>query len=142
LGFPEWLQLTKTFGSETTVTGLNRFYIKRCSDGSCAFLCSHNHNYFCSVQNMKPNACKIWPFKVLAEPKYGEPKQASYQYMGQTLYVYVDTMCNGLRFGVPTWEFQYTTIKEFTELALGVRDVQNKTTRSINFRGRVDSFFF
>ncbi|HTY75891.1 MAG TPA: hypothetical protein VMD05_10045, partial [Candidatus Nanoarchaeia archaeon] len=70
-----------------------------------------------------------------------EPKQAAYQYMGQTLYVYVDTMCNGLRFGAPTWEFQYTTIKEFTELALGVRDVQNKTTRSISFRGRVDSFF-
>jgi Fe-S-cluster containining protein len=132
LGFHEWLNLTKTFGAETTVTELDRFYIKRCSDGSCAFLCSKNLNYFCGLQSMKPNACKIWPFKVLAEPKYGEPKQAEYQYMGHTLYVYADTMCNGLRYGSPTWEFQNNTVKEFTELALGQRENQYKTTRSIS----------
>ena len=41
---------------------------------------------------MKPDACKIWHFKVLTEPKYGEAKQAEYQYGDRTLYVYVDTM--------------------------------------------------
>ncbi len=81
---------------------------------------------------MKPNACKIWPFKVLAEPKYGEAKQAEYPYMGHTLYVYADTMCNGLRFGTPTWEFRNTTVKEFTELALGQRENQYKTTRPVS----------
>ncbi len=70
---------------------------------------------------MKPEACKIWPFKVLAEPKYGEPNQAIYDYQGVRLYVYADTMCSGLRYGVPTWDFRYTTIKEFTELALGIK---------------------
>ena len=130
LGFPEWLRLTKTFGSETTVAGLDRFYIKRCSDGSCAFLCSNSHQYFCALQNMKPEACKIWPFKILAEPKYGEEKHAAFDYMGHRLYVYADTMCSGLRYGVPTWEFRYTTVKEFAELALGLRQVQYKTTRT------------
>jgi hypothetical protein len=79
---------------------------------------------------MKPAACKIWPFKILSEPKYGEEKQAAFNYMGNTLYIYADTMCSGLRFGAPTWEFRYTTLKEFTELALGLRQVQYKTTRS------------
>jgi Fe-S-cluster containining protein len=130
LGFPEWLKITKMFGSETTITGLDRLYIKRCSDGSCAFLCSNSQNYYCGLQGMKPEACKIWPFKVLAEPKYGESNQAAFDYMGTRLYVYVDTMCSGLRYGTPTWEFRCATVKEFTELALGIRNIQFKTTRS------------
>jgi Fe-S-cluster containining protein len=132
LGFPEYLQLTKTFGAETTIADLNHFYIKRWSDGSCAFLCSSNRNYYCGLQNIKPNACKIWPFKVLAYPKYGEPKQAAYQYMGHTLYVYADNMCSGLRLGNPTWEFQHVTVREFAELALGIRDVQHTSTRALS----------
>jgi hypothetical protein len=130
IGFPEWINICKNFGSETTVAGLNRFYIKRQSNGDCSFLCNHANTYYCGLQNMKPEACKIWPFKVLAEPKYGEPNQAAYDYMGKKLYVYADTMCSGLRYGAPTWDFRYTTIKEFTELALCIRQVQYKSTRT------------
>ena len=36
-------------------------------------------------------------------------------------------------YGTPTWDFRYTTIKEFTELALGIRQVQYKTTRAANY---------
>ena len=133
LGFPEWLRLSKTFGSETTVAGLDRFYIKRASDGTCTFLCNNSRNYFCGLQGMKPEACKIWPFKILSEPKYGEEKQAAFNFLGNNLYIYADTLCNGLRYGTPTWEFRYTTLKEFTELALGLRRVQYKTTRSVHF---------
>lgn len=129
LGFKEWLNITKSFGSQTTVTGLDHLYIKRASDGSCSFLCNKSSTYFCGLQDMKPEACKIWPFKVLSEPKYGEPNQAAYDYHGVKLYVYGDNMCNGLRYGTPTWDFRYTTIKEFAELALGVRQIQYKTTR-------------
>ena len=130
LGFPEWLRLTKTFGSDTTVVGLDRFYIKRSSDGSCAFLCNSSRNYFCGLQKMKPEACKLWPFKVLSQPKYGEPNQAVFDYMGHELYIYVDTMCSGLRYGIPKWEFRHATIREFAEIALGIRQVQYKTTRA------------
>ncbi len=132
LGFPEWLKISKNFGSETTVTGLDRFYIKRGSDGACSFLCSTSLNYFCGLQSMKPKACKIWPFKVLVEPKYGELKQATFDYMGNRLYIYADAMCGGLRYGTPTWDFRYKTITEFAELALGLREVQHKTTRPMN----------
>jgi uncharacterized protein len=130
LGFPEWVNITKTFGSETTINGLNCFYIKRQNDGACSFLCSKANSYFCGLQSMKPEACKIWPFKVLSEPKYGEPKKAVYIYKGVPLFVYADTMCSGLRYGTPTWDFRYTTIKEFVEIALRIRQVQYKTTRA------------
>ncbi|MGE5575121.1 MAG: hypothetical protein ACM3UL_03200, partial [Ignavibacteria bacterium] len=122
--------ISKSFGVENTISGLDRFYIKRTSDGSCGFLCNRSNIYYCGLQGMKPEACKIWPFKVLAEPKYGESNQAVYDYMGHKLFVYADTMCSGLRYGTPTWDFRYTTIKEFTELALGIRQIQYKTTRN------------
>lgn len=134
LGFPEWLRIAKTFGVDTTLSSLDRFFIKRASDGSCVFLTNDATNYHCMLQNAKPEACKIWPFKVLSEPKYGEPNQAEYDYGGLRLYVYGDTMCSGLRVGTPTWDFRNKTIKEFVELALGLRQVQYKTTRPVTFR--------
>jgi len=131
IGFKEWVKIAKTFGVETTVAGSDCFYIKRASDGACGFLCNKTNSYYCGLQNMKPEACKLWPFKVLAEPKYGEPNQAAFDFMGQRLYVYGDTMCSGLRYGTPTWDFRCTTLKEFAELALGVRQVQYKTTSAV-----------
>ncbi len=130
LNFHEWLRLTKTFGVETTVAGLDRFFIKRVDDGSCAFLCNDFNNYYCGLQSMKPEACKIWPFKVLAEAKYGNSNQATYNCGGKQMYIYADTMCSGLRYGAPTWDFQYIKLKEFAELSLGIRTEQYKTTRS------------
>ena len=121
LAFTEWLNIVKYFGIETTVSGLGNFCLKRTSDGSCGFLCNKTNNYFCGLQSMKPQACKLWPFKVLSEPKYGEPNQAAFNYMGNKMYIYADTMCSGLRPGTPTWDFRYTTLKEFTELSLGIR---------------------
>lgn len=136
LGFPEWLKLTKTFGQEAAVSDLSRFYIKRHSDGTCAFLGSNSLKYYCGLQGMKPEACKIWPFKVTLEPKYGEEKLAALDYKGHRLYVYVDNMCNGVRYGKPTWEFQNKTVLEFVELALGTRELQHHATGQEGFKWR------
>ena len=105
--------------------GLDRFFIQRAGDGSCTFLCHDTNNYFCGLQNIKPEACKIWPFKVLTEPKYGEENLAAYDYRGLRFYVYGDDMCSGLRYGTPTWDFQHTTVKEFAELAFGVSETRS-----------------
>lgn len=133
LNFPEWLKLVKTFGVETTIAGLDRFYIKRADDGCCTFLCRFAGTYFCGLQRMKPGACKLWPFKVLSEPKYGQANQALFNYRGIKLFVYADSMCSGLRYGSPTWEFNFSTLREFVELALGARQVQCKTTSDLGF---------
>jgi Fe-S-cluster containining protein len=133
LNFPEWLKLVKTFGVETTIAGLDRLYIKRADDGACTFLCRFAGTYFCGLQHMKPGACKLWPFKVLSEPKYGQANQALLNYRGMRLFVYADSMCSGLRYGSPTWEFNFSTLREFVELALGARQVQCNTTSDLGF---------
>lgn len=133
LNFPEWLQLIKIFGPETTVAGINNLYIKRTSDGSCTFLCRYGHTYLCGLQNMKPIACKLWPFKILSEPKYGQANLARFNYQGRQIFIYADPMCNGLQFGMPTWEFTSLILPEFIELALGTRNTQHKTTGKLSF---------
>jgi hypothetical protein len=81
---------------------------------------------------MKPDACKLWPFKVLATPKFGYAREALYPYGGNKLYIYADSNCKGLRYGRPTWEFTNQTLKEFIEIALGIRREQLKTTANID----------
>jgi len=82
---------------------------------------------------MKPKACKIWPFKILTKPEFGNANQAAYNYGENTFFVYADPMCNGLEYGEPSWEFAGSTLKEFTEIAMGLRSDQSKTTANIGF---------
>ncbi|HLN46592.1 MAG TPA: hypothetical protein VK209_12875 [Candidatus Sulfotelmatobacter sp.] len=130
IDFNEWLQIVKNFGAEKTAMGLDRFYIKRCNDGSCPFIYKFAGACACMLQNMKPGACKQWPFKVLFEPRYGDANHAQYNYGNLKLFVYADSNCSGLRYGNPRWDFATTTVREFVELTLGKRHAQHKTTRS------------
>lgn len=131
LNFQEWLNIIKSYGVETTVSGLNKLYIKRKGDGSCTFLYKLSNAHLCGLQHMKPKACKLWPFKVLNKPEYGYAKEAAYDYKGNRLFVYADSTCSGLVYGKPTWEFTTYTLKEFIEIAMGIRSQQHKTTAEI-----------
>jgi Fe-S-cluster containining protein len=130
LNFPEWLRISQNFGSGTTAISADKLFIKRCNDGTCAFICRHAGSYLCGLQNMKPDACKLWPFKVLIEPRYGEANQAAFDFGSKKLYVYADSNCCGLRYGSPTWEFTNLTLKEFAAIALGICRAQRSSTRS------------
>lgn len=128
IDFPEWLRIAQTCGVEKTVASVDRLYIRRKADGSCAFLCSFSNVHFCGLQQMKPRACQIWPFKVLDKPQYGLGREAAYQFGRNWLYIYVDSTCNGVRYGVPSFTFVNQTLREFVEIAVGLRHVQLKTT--------------
>ena len=92
-----------------------------------------SNTYMCGLQNMKPKACKLWPFKILTKPKFGNVNQAAYNYGGSTFFVYADAVCSGLRYGSPSWEFANNTLTEFVEIAMGLRNDQHKTTANIGF---------
>ncbi|MCJ7424044.1 YkgJ family cysteine cluster protein [Candidatus Bathyarchaeota archaeon] len=132
LNFQEWLRIVKSFGVEQTVPGLDKLFIKRREDGSCAFLSSFSNTYACNLQYMKPRACQIWPFKILTRPSFGYGTEAAYHYGEHGLYIYVDSMCSGLKYGTPTPEFAHQTLKEFVEIATGFRNNQHKTTGKIS----------
>jgi Fe-S-cluster containining protein len=133
VSFYEWLKIVKNYGVETTASGLDKLFIKRRSDGLCVFLYNLSGTYLCGLQQMKPKACKIWPFKIVSEPEFGYANEAAYGYGKDGLFVYADSACSGLKYGEPTREFMGNTLKEFIEIALGFRIEQYKTTAKINF---------
>lgn len=133
VNFHEWLRIVRNYGVETTASSLNKLFIKRRSDGACVFLYNLSDAYLCGLQQMKPKACKLWPFKIVSKPEYGCASEAAYGYGENGLFVYADSMCRGLRYGKPTREFTDRTLREFVEIALGSRIGQYKTTANINF---------
>jgi Fe-S-cluster containining protein len=130
------MNVVKTYGIEFTSPGISRFYLKHKSDGSCAFLCNYHHKGFCSLQHMKPMACKLWPFKILGKPKYGRAREAEYKYADRNLFIYADPSCKGLTWGSPITNFSKTTLTEFIELALGLRKKQVCSTSKMLFYPR------
>jgi len=133
LNFEEWLGIVKNYGVERTVSGLDKLFINRNSDGSCSFLNNGSNICTCGLQRRKPRACQLWPFKVLMSPRFGNPSDALYVYHGTPLFVYADSMCRGLRLGRPGFEFANYTVQEFVEIAVGIRRNQLRTTAEIGF---------
>lgn len=128
LKFPEWLHIVKTFGVNYTSSSLNKLFLGRRGNGSCAFLHETQNGSFCGLQFIKPRACRIWPFKVLTRPRFGSPSQAIYTYKDRRFFIYADSVCRGLRFGIPTRELVYSIIPEFIGIAIGSNRKQFKTT--------------
>lgn len=126
--FEEWLKLVNRYGAGVTRTGLNKFYLAKRSDGSCIFLYNYFGKWLCGLQDMKPLACKLWPFKVLKKPKYGNPSEALFIYRGRPLYVYIDPFCPNLKWGRPTPELTYKVIPEVIELSMNIREKQVYST--------------
>jgi Fe-S-cluster containining protein len=134
LNFPEWVNIVRSYGVGTTEPGINKFHLKRKNDGSCVFLCKFFDRWFCSLQNRKPIACKLWPFKILDRSRFGSPNEALYNYGDQRLFVYVDPWCKGIQWGNPTQEFTRKTLAELVEIALGMRRKQYYSTSTMSYR--------
>ncbi|UCG35941.1 MAG: hypothetical protein JSV64_04730 [Candidatus Bathyarchaeota archaeon] len=132
LKFPEWLRIVKNFGVEYTAPSISCFFLRRKANGSCVFLLKTPRDSYCSLQDLKPQACKMWPFKILDKPKYGKAKHAAYDSWKQRLYIYLDQACTGIRYGIPTKDFSHSVLPEFVELALGVRRKQHRSTSMLH----------
>ena len=124
----------KPSASKPPFQSSDHFFIKRVGDGSCAFLCNDANNYYCGLQNMKPEACKIWPFKVFSEPKYGEAKTGSLRLPRHAIVRLWRHHVQRLALRRAHMGFPALTVKEFTEIALGVREMQCKSTRPVAYR--------
>jgi len=134
LGFNEWVNIIRNYGVGVTQPGISKFYLGKKSDGACIFLTKLYDTWLCELQNMKPKACKLWPFKILSRPEFGSPNEATYKCMDRNLFVYIDPACIGTRWGKPTQEFTHRTLPEFIEIAVGLREKQYYSTSRIPYR--------
>lgn len=128
----EWLNLTRKYGYAIVDQDIGGFFLRKTVDGRCPFLWNHPAGWLCGLQQEKPLACKLWPFKVLAEPKYGQPDEASYNYRNNRFYVYVIPNCPGTSWGRPSEGLIKKTLPEFIDIRLGFRERQRFTTAPLH----------
>lgn len=121
----------KKFGTDVLSLDIRGYYLRKLPDGRCIF----QHEYFgkslCTIQNMKPLACKLWPFRILKNPKYKQKELAMFTYKNNVFYVYVDPICKGLTLGKPSEELITKTIPEFIEISSGIKQTQFYSTSRI-----------
>jgi len=128
LGYSEWANIIKNFGVGAIKPTVTRLSLGKKDDGTCVFLYNSSGSWLCALQPNKPKACKLWPFKVHEQPKYGEEREAVYRFKDRDFFVYVESSCLGLAWGLPTRRFVYHTLPEFIEIALGVLQKQFYST--------------
>ncbi len=131
LRFDEWLNLVRSYGVGVTRAGLDRFYVGKNSNGTCKFLCNYLGKWFCGLQQTKPTACKLWPFKVSNSPRYGRAQEAAFNYKGRRFFLYVDPFCPEIKWGKPSSQMISLVIPEFVEIALGLREKQVYSTSGV-----------
>lgn len=133
LRLDEWVKILGTYGAVVTEPRVDRLSLRKKPDGTCVFLYRFFDRWICGLQPMKPRACKLWPFKIHGKPKYGRPDEASFTRGEKRLFVYVDPLCPGIRWGAPTQSFMHNTLPEFVEIGLGLREKQQYSTSKISY---------
>ncbi len=128
----EWLNYGQTYGHSFIGEGVDGFYIRKTLDNWCPFLYRQPADRFCSLQQTKPLACRLWPFRVTNQPTLGNEEAARFQHRNSIHYVYVVPFCRGITYGRPTEFFAKYVIPEFLDMRLGLRREQYHSTRKLN----------
>jgi len=131
LDFNEWINIVRSYDMGATKPGITKIYLNKKADGTCVFLYKFFNRWICGLQHMKPRACKLWPFRIYKNPKYGRPNEAQFTVWKKKFFIYVDPLCAGIKWGTPG-EFMLKTIREFLEIGLGVRKKQYYSTANIH----------
>ncbi|UCH01527.1 MAG: YkgJ family cysteine cluster protein [Candidatus Bathyarchaeota archaeon] len=116
----EWLNLIKLYGHAWVEPRIDGFYIKKIIGKRCPFLHRFSNRNLCSIQRIKPLACKIWPFKILDNPRYSSPSEAHYKSRYGEFYIYIHSYCPGIIYGKPSEQLINHVLSEFIEIRLGL----------------------
>ena len=123
----EWTRITQAYGGSVTEIRADGLFLKK-RQGRCVFQYRRSGKWLCSIQNMKPVACKLWPFRILKRPKYGKATEAALELGDGKMFAYVDPLCKGLKFGNPSEEFLTKILPEFVGISLGSYSDQHYST--------------
>jgi len=118
LNMYEYAKLCQAWGFEVVEISQGRGWLRKRADRRCVFAIPRNGLWICGLQQEKPHACKMWPFRVSDYPTYGRKAIAKYETEGWAGYVYVDPRCPHLIFGKSTQHFKNEVVAEFVRISL------------------------
>jgi len=128
---PEWLMLVKAYGYGIVEQNISGFYLKKTVDDHCLFLSKSLTAWACRLQRKKPLACKLWPFRIRGDPRFGHEDEAHYKYRNHDFYIYAYPQCPGIQLGKPSTLFSHKVLPEFLNIRLGFQNGQIHSTSKL-----------
>lgn len=135
LKMDEMVNVTNYYGPGVLEYGLGKAYLRNQPDGRCVFQNPLMGRWICTLQGTKPTACRLFPFRIHNKPVYKRGDGAAVTFRGQTLYLYLDSECEGIVLGQPGERFKDLIVPEIVSMGLGLQVKQKYTTsKSIHWR--------
>lgn len=123
----EYARVAKMYGHNVIDFGLGKVYLKHNQINRCVFQHPSQGRWICSLQGIKPLACKLFPFRIHSKQVY--PNDGSiFRYQGRNYHVYLDPACEGIAVGKPSDRFAQQLIPEMLQIGMGMRYKQRLTT--------------
>lgn len=124
----EYVEIASIFGKNVIELDLGKAYLrKNALTKRCIFQKFKNGKWICGIQEVKPIACKLWPFIVLTKPKQ-KNDEALFDYKGETIYIYVDKRCPEVKIGNPTNYLINKVLPEIVNLSFNNKTKQVYST--------------
>ena len=124
----EYAKISHIYGMNVFRFGLGKVYLKNGRNNRCIFQRPSMGRWICSLQGIKPHACKLFPFRVYHKPVYGRGDGSAYNFNGRTYHIYMDAECHGVVSGKPNERFLKKVVPEMIQISMGVRYKQKFTT--------------
>ncbi len=124
----EYARVAKVFGTNVVDFGLGKVYLKHGYGDRCIFQRPTQDRWICSLQGMKPMACKLFPFRLHSKPLYRKGDGSDYVFRGRRFHIYLDPDCDGVIAGRPTERFAKQLLPEIVQIGMGVRYKQRYST--------------
>ncbi|MEM2842258.1 MAG: YkgJ family cysteine cluster protein [Candidatus Bathyarchaeia archaeon] len=126
LTITEYAKIMNRFGDAVIELDFGKAYLKKNpATGRCIFQKWRNGKWICGIQEIKPLACKLWPFIILNKPKMDE---ALFTYIGEKFYIYLDKHCPEVKIGKPTNYLTNKVLPEIVKLSLNEKFKQVYST--------------
>jgi len=124
----EYARVAQRYGFDVVDFGLGKVYLKRGQNNRCVFQRPSMGRWICSLQGIKPLACKLFPFRIHSKPIYSKGDGSAIKYLGKNFNVYLDPACAGVISGKPSTRFYNQVLPEMIQIGMGVTSKQRFTT--------------
>jgi Fe-S-cluster containining protein len=135
LRMDEMVKVSSIYGPDVLEYGMGKAYLKNQPNGRCLFQRPLMNRWICTLQGIKPTACRVFPFRIHSKPVYKRGDNAGVRFQDKMLYLYMDPDCHGIVPGTPSERFKEMIVPEVLSMGLGLQIKQRYTTsKSIHWR--------
>jgi Fe-S-cluster containining protein len=128
LKMDEFVKVGNACGQGVFEYGMGKVYLRNGPDRRCVLQRPLMDRWICTIQGLKPTACRLFPFLIQNKPVYPRGDNSFYTLGDKTFYIYLDSDCEGIIPGQPTQRFANQILPEILRNGLGNARKQKYST--------------